>query len=269
VWKKSGNGLYYKRMKRRFIVKKILFLAVLASALFSAGCFGEKMTLEQLLDNGVKAALNGDWEKARNFSGRAVKLAPNNGNALILSALALENTGDSEGALGAASKAVSLDEKNYFAQYTKGRILYEKKHFDSCIAPLRAALKLRPNAVDPLILLAQSSVSLNNGKDAKYYYSALARNRNFAKNPAPWSELGMVFLAEHKPAQAEQYLRYAYTLQPENPRLLLNLAVYYDSFRKNRLEAVKLYSRFLVLTKENSSLSARRAEVESRLKSIQ
>lgn len=250
-------------------MKKFCYLTVLLTACFLVACRGEKLSVDELLNQGVAAAQNGDWDKARDFAGRAVKAAPANVNALTLYALALENTGDSDAALGEISKAVSIDEANYFAQYTKGRLYYEKKRFGSCIAPLRAALNLRPDAADPLILLAQSSVYLNNAQDARIYYSRLARNKKFARNPAPWSELGMNFIRfDNKPAQAAQYLIYAYRLQPENPTLLLNLAVYFDTYMRNHAEARKYYTRFLNMTKQNSSMSQNREAVEKRIQAL-
>ena len=243
----------------------MLFLFV---TVFLSGCFGEKLSLSELMTQGVAAAVNGDWNVALEYAERAIKVAPDDVNALILLALAEENTGDADAALGTISKATAVDENNYFAQYTRGRLLYEKKHFDSCIAPLRTALKLRPNATDPLILLAQSSVNLKDTQNAKSYYSQLARNRTFARNPAVWSELGMTFIAESNPRNAAQYLVYAYRLQPDNPKLLLNLGVYYDAYQRNRAEAVKYYTRFLNITKQNSAMAQKRSEVEKRLQAL-
>lgn len=249
--------------------KKILpFLLFLLVTVFLSGCFGEKLTLSELMTQGVAAAVNGDWNVALEYAERAIKVAPDDVNALILLALAEENTGDADAALGTISKATAVDENNYFAQYTRGRLLYEKRHFDSCIAPLRTALKLRPNATDPLILLAQSSVNLKDTQNAKSYYSQLARNRAFARNPAVWSELGMTFIAESNPRNAAQYLVYAYRLQPDNPKLLLNLGVYYDAYQRNRAEAVKYYTRFLNITKQNSAMAQKRSEVEKRLQAL-
>ena len=252
-------------------MKRFAYAAVMLIVLgiVLTGCRGERLSLDELLNRGVNAAQSGDWETAKDFASRAVKVAPSNVNALILYALSLENTGDADAALGEISKAVSIDEANYFAQYTKGRLFYEKKRFESCIAPLRAALNLRPNATDPLILLAQSSVYLNNAQDARIYYSRLARNRNFAKNPAPWSELGMNFIRfDNKPAQAGQYLVYAYRLQPENPTLLLNLAVYFDTCMRNRAEARKYYTRFLKMTEQNSAMRENRKAVGKRIQAL-
>ena len=243
-------------------------MLLLFATIFLSGCFGEKLPLSELMNRGVAAAVNGDWDAALEYAERAIKVSPDDVNALILLALAEENTGDPDAALGTISRATAVEESNYFAQYTRGRLLYEKKHFDSCIAPLRTALKLRPNATDPLILLAQSSVNLKDTQNAKSYYSQLARNRKFAKNPTVWSELGMTFIAESKPQQAAQYLQYAYHLQPDNPKLLLNLGVYYDAYRRNRAEAVKYYTRFLNITKQNSAMAQKRSEVEKRLQAL-
>ena len=78
----------------------------------------------------------------------------------------------------------------------------------------------------------------------------------------------MTFIAESKPQLAAQYLQYAYHLQPDNPKLLLNLGVYYDAYRRNRAEAVKYYTRFLNITKQNSAMAQKRSEVEKRLQAL-
>ncbi len=248
--------------------KTLPLLLFLFSIAFLSGCFGEKLSLSELMNRGVSSAVGGDWKAALEYAERAVKVSPDDVNALILLALAKENTGDADGALDTITRATAVEENNYFAQYTRGRLLYEKKHFDSCIAPLRTALKLRPGATDPLILLAQSSVNLKDTRSAKSYYSLLARNRNYARNPAVWSELGMTFIAESDPQRAAQYLVYAYRLQPDNPKLLLNLGVYYDVYRRNRAEAVKYYTRFLNISKQNSAMAQKRGEVEKRLQAL-
>ena len=111
-------------------------------------------------------------------------------------------------------------------------------------------------------------MNLKDTRSAKSYYSLLARNRNYARNPAVWSELGMTFIAESDPQRAAQYLVYAYRLQPDNPKLLLNLGVYYDVYRRNRAEAVKYYTRFLNISKQNSAMAQKRGEVEKRLQAL-
>ena len=59
-----------------------------------------------------------------------------------------------------------------------------------------------------------------------------------------------------------------YRLQPENPTLLLNLAVYFDSHQRNRAEARKYYTRFLNMTRQNSSMSRNREAVEKRMQAL-
>ena len=261
-------------------MKHCFVFVISAAVLFLSGCFGEKLSFEQLLDNAMKASVSGDWNGAKNYASRAVKISPKHTGALLLLALSMENTGDSEGALGAASKAVSSNDKSYFAQYTLGRILYEKKRYDACIAPLKAALALRPDSPDPLILLAQASISMNNRKNAKHYYSQLAKMPAYQKNitlvadgekriiAVPWSELGVILVTE-KPNAAEKYLVYAYKCWPSNPRLVLNLAVYYDVHKKDAARAAQYYRRYLALTKDQPVLEEKRQEVENRLKVLQ
>ena len=246
-------------------MKHCFVLVLSVAVLFLSGCFREKLSLEQLLDNALKSAASLDWEGAKDYSSRAVKISPKNTNALLLLALSMENTGDSDGALGAASKAVSYNDKSYFAQYTLGRILYEKKRYDACIAPLKAALALRPNSPDPLILLAQASISMNNRKNAKHYYSQLAKLPAYLKDPVPWSELAVILVSE-RPDAAEKYFAWALQCKPDTPRLVLNCAVYYDVYKKDAAKAALFYRRYLALTKDQSVLKEKRQEVENRLK---
>ena len=248
-------------------MKHCMLFVLSAAVLFVTGCSNEKLSFEKLLDNAMNAAVTGNWNEAKNYSSRAVKLSPEHTSALLLLALSLENTGDSDGALGAASKAVSYNDKNYFAQYTLGRILYEKKRFDACIAPLKAALKLRPDSADPLILLAQASIAMNNRQNARAYYTRLAKLPEYKKNPIPWSELGVILAMENNKA-AESFFAYALRCQPANPRLVLNLAVYYDAYKKNKAKAVQYYRSYLDLTKDQPMLKEKRQEVENRLKAL-
>ena len=86
--------------------KSFCLVLAFSAVLILSACRGEKLSIDELLDRGTTAAQNGDWEKAREYAKRAVKLIPSNVNALILNALTLENTGDSDGALDEISKAV-------------------------------------------------------------------------------------------------------------------------------------------------------------------
>ncbi len=236
--------------------------------LFS-GCSGEKLSLAELLTKGMESAADGRWKIARDYAGRAVRLAPSNPDALTLYALCLESAGDRKGAAEQIAKAAALNSGSYFIYYTKGRLLYDKGDYESCVAPLTQAHKLRPGAADPLILLAQASVKRNDSNMALNYYARLLNNPIYKKNPAPWSEIGMkYYLNDRNPAKALPYFNYAYAIGKKRPASVLNLAVFQDAGMKNKGLARRYYQEYLLLTANDSSAAQTRSAVQERLKKL-
>jgi tetratricopeptide (TPR) repeat protein len=106
-------------------------------------------------------------------------------------------------------------------------------------------------------------------QEAKIYNSHLAKSKAYSKDPAPWSELGMIILQEEKnPKKSLSYFNYAYRLAPSNPVTVLNLAVLCDRYLNKKKEAKAFYQRYLVLTRQDSSLAGERASVEKRIQAL-
>ncbi len=248
---------------------KQYFLALAAAAAFlMAGC-GERTSFPGLMDKAGKAASDGRWADALQFTGRAVKLEPANLSALILNALALENNGKNEQAAEEISKAAAIAPNDFFAQYTKGRILFENKRYDSCIDPLLRAASLRKSDSNSKLLLAQAYMNLGNMPGAARYYSLLASDPMFKSSPAVWTSLGIIWLTEYrKPSQALSYFNYAYKLDPQNPSCVLNLGIIQDKSMRNPREAVRFYRYYLSLIADDTTLEARRASVNARIKAL-
>lgn len=246
-----------------------LILAAVFAVVLIGGCFGEKEDFAALMTKAEKSASDGKWEEALEYSQDAVKCQPKNAEAIVLTALAYENLGKTNEALEEITKASALAPQAFFVQYTHGRMLFERARFESCIAPLKNALKLRPGNRDTLVLLARVSVIQKNMQEAKYYNALLTKDPVLAKKAAPWSEYGMVVLLDdRKPKASLAYFNYAYRLEPSNPVTVLNMAVLYDRYLKNPRYAKAFYQKYLQLTQMDSSLAQERAAVEKRIKAL-
>ena len=233
----------------------LILIGIFAVVLFS-GCSGERADFAELMSKAEKYAVSGEWAKALEYSEAAVKRQPGNAEALILNALALENNGKLNEALEEIAKASVIAPEQFFVQYTHGRMLFERGRYESCIAPLKNALKLRKGNADTLILLARVSTIQKNMPEAKYYYSLLAKDPVFAKHSAPWNELGMIILQEEKNARkSTAYFNYSYKLSPSDPAAVLNMAVLCDVHLNKKPEAKAFYQKYLQLTQRDSSLS--------------
>lgn len=245
-----------------------LIFAGLISMILCCSC-GNRADFTALMKKAEKNALAGQWNKTLECTEDAVSLQPKNVEAIVLHALALEHNGKNNNALEEIAKASSLSPGTFFVQYTHGRMLFERGRYESCIAPLKNALKLRPGNTDTLLLLARVSTIQKNMQDAKIYYSMLAKSKEYAKDPAPWNELGMIVLLEDKsPKKSVAYFNYAYRLAQSNPTTVLNMAVLCDRYLNDKKNAKAFYQHYLALTKHDSSLSAERSSVEKRVKSL-
>lgn len=250
-------------------MRRYFLIAAGAFSLFLCGCFGERADFSVLMNKAAKYAEGGQWSKALEYSRQALERQPGNVEALVLNALAYENCGQENNALDEIAKAAELAPNSFFVQYTRGRMLFERGRYESCIAPLKNAMKLRPDSVDTAVLLARVSTIQKNMNDARYYYTILAKSNAFSKNPVPWSELGMIILLDaNDPKKSIAYFNYAYKLAPSDPATVLNMAVLCDKYLKRNKEAKGFYQKYLTLTQRDSSLSSERAAVEARIRSL-
>ena len=129
-----------RQFRRSFL--PLLFLAAAVSALWILpGCSGRNESLDTLLQKSFTAAEQANWSKALDYAEKALDKDSANTNALILQALALENTDRTEQALVQAAKAAS-DRNSFMAQYTYGRMLVQSEKFDQSLAPLLRAMEL-------------------------------------------------------------------------------------------------------------------------------
>jgi tetratricopeptide (TPR) repeat protein len=250
--------------------RRILIVSfMIACAVFIAGCERtSSMTTSQLMDKSFNSAREGYWKKSLKYASAVVDREPSNADALILKAIACENTGKTELALQAAREAVKFAPDNFTAQYTLGRLYAgDPQKIQDAIAPLLRALKIKPDDANTLVVLARCSAKLNLDNTIKYY-ERLAQIPKFSKRPVIWNQMGLFYVNRKKLRNAAFCFVRAYNLAPENHRTVLNLATFMDHYAGKSQRAVKFYKKYLDLTSNNKELNKQRQQIQSRISTI-
>ncbi len=240
--------------------------------MFVAGCSDSRTPTGTLLNSAADAARGGQWENAGKTALKVLKREPSNVNALVLHALASEKLGRDGIALESARKAAELHPDNYAAQYTLGRLLARKPGAAAeAILPLERALKARPGDVNTLLLLGQCSGKINADNTINYYrmlpLETLAR-------PEVQNQIAIYYVARRGAGRNNLELAFkalgaAYKAAPDNPGIVLNLALFLDHHARSGARAAGFYRRYLVLTEHNPELNPTRAQVQARMRAIQ
>jgi Flp pilus assembly protein TadD len=180
-------------------------------------------------------------------------------------ALALEQCGQPDNAIDEIRKAVELDPKNFMAQYTKGRILFERDRIGDCIAPLKEASKLKPDSGNVILLLARSSEKLGRYKEAMGYYATLARIPAYKDRPEPYNELAVMYVKQKDNVKASAFFNEAYKKAPTNHIVVLNIGIFCDVYLNNPAYAIKHYNKYQELTLSNRELEPVRIKLTKRI----
>lgn len=246
-----------------------VFLTI--SLMFAAGCSDRRTPTGALLNSAADAARNGQWDEAGKFALKVLKRDPANADALVLHALASERLGRGELALESARKAAELYPENYAAQYTLGRRLARRPGAAAeAIVPLERALKVRPGDVNTLLLLGQCSGKINADNTIDYYRMLPLDVR---ARPEVQNQIAIYYVARrganrHNLELAFKALGLAYKAAPDNPGIVLNLALFLDHHARSGKRAAGFYRRYLILTEHNPELNPTRAQVQARIRAI-
>lgn len=248
----------------------------LLSIIFGAGCSdeAEHAGIEQLLDQAYALANEGRWEDAMRFSAQAYQLRPDNTAVRLMQAFALENNGRENEALE-ISRMAADDDRSFLAQYTYGRMLFQRKRYEHAQGYLKKAQELKNDDFNTLLMLQQTAARLGQhtenqnlcrelmnrygekcGKDFRtYIYNELALN---ILN-------GVSSIGRGTKGKLEKIFALAVNSSPSSPELAWNLAVFYEYYLKDFSAAKKHYERFLQLTEKYSGMEKERAAVKERL----
>ena len=249
--------------------KYCLVLTAIFAAVIFCGCWNSdekdfaKMMI-QARDNMKK----GQVKEALYFSQKALECQPNSVEAIIMTALAYESNLKNKEALETVQKAVKIAPKNYFVQYTYGRLLYKFKKNTQSIAALKEAAKLNPQKTEARELLARIATEERDYSTAFVQFRELLKTPAYQSKAVPWNEIGVFFYQVKKDNKGSlAYFYKAYGLDKTNPSIVLNVAILCDKTGRTN-QAKAFYQYYLKLTSRNSSLAKKRASVEARLKKI-
>lgn len=251
------------------MTKKIYFClpVLLGIWFFCCGCSGEKVSPEVLLERSLEKAVAGDWNAARRLAEDVLKNDKNNVNALLLSALAQSNLGNTKNALDHALLAATVAKDSFLCQYVKGMLLYRDSKYSLAIPPLQEALRLRPEEINTLVLLSKSTYALKKYDAAAGYFARIARNSRYRHDPLPWNGIG-VCMTHSSPARALPYFQVALRIAPEEALTSFNMAVLYDRYLRKQPLAIRSYERFLEQSIGKMELDDLRARAELRLDTL-
>lgn len=250
--------------KKGMITNSILALGFLVML----SCKKEQaLSNNELINLAAKCGKEGNWPKACEYAKRAVAQNRNDVKGRVMYAIALDHHALVDYALDEAREAVKLDPENFLAQYTLGRILYDNQNYKGCIGPLEKANKLKKNNPFVLVLLAQACRELNNPKALAYFYQ-LSKTARFSSKPGPHNEVALLLMKKKQISMATREFVKAKSLDPDNPTVALNLAVFLDRTVNNPKAAIRFYQKYLELTEANHALSKKRSEVENRIRKL-
>jgi tetratricopeptide (TPR) repeat protein len=255
-------------MKRLFFLLAVVMAMVLF--LFVAGCerLSSKSTAE-LLNEGVKLAADGKWNKAHKYAEAAVKRESNNQYTQLFFAFTCEHTGKNAQALAAAESAAELAPGNFTVKYTLGRLYAQQGKTQDAVKPLMEAFNLKPTDPFNILLLAEVYRRMNASSLAINYYNQLVRNHaEFMsdKNNAAWvwNQLAVIYTGLDSIRNAASCFRQAYTLAPEKPYVVINFAVFMDRIQR-RDRAVTFYQKYLELTANDVKFAEKHELIRKRL----
>ncbi|HBC85400.1 MAG TPA: hypothetical protein DCZ94_00445 [Lentisphaeria bacterium] len=257
------SGINYKSIVS---FSAVVLLIVLLMGIVSCGG-GSKQTNEELLKAAIDSATGpkADWQKAKTLAYKAVKQKSDDANAHVMLSLALEQCGQPGNAIDEIRKAVEIDTKNFMAQFTKGRMLFENERIGDSIAPLKEAQKLRPDNENVILLLARSSAALGRYKEAAGYYATLAKTPAYRNKAVPYNELAILYVNQKDYQKASVFFQEAYKKAPNDHIVVLNLGIFCDVHLKNPVFAIKHYNRYQELTLSNPELAPVRNKLKKRI----
>lgn len=144
----------------------------------------------------------------------AVKQKPSNARAQRYLGDALSATGDFSSAANAYRVALAADPKMASAELGLGQALVKQKQIEEAILHYRVAAELDPHLKSYLLEIADALV------DANQQDKAIEFLKQFPDNPGAHEELGRIYLAEKRPADAVPEFQTAVTLSPTAPNEL-------------------------------------------------
>ncbi len=225
-------------------------------SLFSS-CARSPATAPELLGRAISlAADQGRWKEALELATAACKADPQSIDAIVMTALCLEQLGKTDDAITLLLPKTDKLKPHFLGSYTLGRLLLGKNDYEKAFEFLDKAHSLRPDSVDTLALLARCAAKKHLANTPALLLKLLKTPR-FKDSAVLYNELGVYFLQMSQPQNALVHLTKAYNLDPQNPIISGNLAVLHDKFLKSPQKAKGYYQSFITLAQNNSLFTAK------------
>jgi tetratricopeptide (TPR) repeat protein len=219
---------------------------VIASLLL-CGC--SRVDPELAARQAAKAMLDGEYEKGVDLARKAARAVPDNPQYGVLYGFALFETDKKREAKDEFERTVAAAPDSFVAQYFHGWVLWRLGAYGDAIAPLRNALRLKKGyeeqVPDAMVLLSRCCLEQNLPEGATYL-QGLRIYRGFAEEPEVYNCLGMLHVKQGEYEQALRKFQEALRLKPENPVILQNIAVLYDTYFRDPKQAMVYYRESLV-----------------------
>ena len=244
------------------------------------GCTGEPpKDANALLSAASRDADIGNWQEAKRKAGEAYSIDPKNINAGVMYALALEHDSLSS-AIDVLEKLAPNATTNFMAQFSYGRMLYSRglnaggaDYFQRALDPLSKALAIEPDHIPTMIYLGKVNMKLGQYDNAFTFFHSITKNEEYKNKPEAYNEAGAAKALSYDQQPSERKLKYAkaffnsaYNRGKNDPRIVFNVAVFYDKYLKDQKPlAISLYKRYLVLTEDTFQAQEKREAVEARL----
>lgn len=249
-----------------FITAAVVYFSVLT--LLLSGCGKEIKDPYTLLKMSVDQALEkSNWQKSRELAEEALKLDPENNDALIMYSLTLDQNGEQAEAVKKLRKVIKSDPDNFLAQLSIGRILYSMHDFEGAYEYLSNAYNLKPDNLFALVIFSQCSLKLL-AQNTDELLKKLSSTETYADKPVVYNELGVYYAETGNLKAAIRNFVDAYKLSPKKPVIVLNLAILCDNYMRQYEKAGFFYRKFIELTNNNPAYNKQREIVNKRLRTI-
>ncbi len=165
---------------------------------------------------------------------RALELDPNLAEARVAHGLALFLTGAAAEAELELRRAIEIDPMLYDAHYIFGRVEFAQGRIAAAAESFREACRIVPEAYDSWYLLGMCERRLGDASKARAASVACIEAAKKRLRPHPddtraWTMGAAVFAELGEPERAEQWVRRAIAIDPDEPIIQYNAACVYTS----------------------------------------
>lgn len=237
----------------------VMMLPALLAAL--PGCW-KSATPEELVEAAYKENVNTRFDEAYRLAKKCLSKDDKNVAALMLGGYAAAQLRRLDEAEEMFRQAVEAKPDDFMTQYFLGWIYYsqaqnkhnrnspeQEKYYLNALTPLEKAYKLREQQAPEirrslltlLVACCLKDEVIKRGTDYLSELEAVAVGRDANTRALYANARAFFLLASAKYQNAGVFFLAAHNLDPANPAYMQNLAVFYDVYQSNPLEAMRWY----------------------------